>query len=76
MNAEEKHLKLAVEQLIKQDPLIDGEGIEVESELGFINLKGFVQDLAQKKLVEDTVRAFAGVKDVFNYLTLKPKGLV
>lgn len=76
MMNEDAELKLSVEKLLRDEPLIDASGIEVFSELGFINLNGHVQDEEQKKLVEVTVASLHGVKQVFNYLTLKPKGLI
>jgi osmotically-inducible protein OsmY len=69
-------LKLAVDDLLSADPLIDSTGIEVKAELGFINLNGYVQDKEQRDLVEKVIRDFNGVKDVFNYLSLRPKGIV
>jgi osmotically-inducible protein OsmY len=69
-------LKLAIDALLSRDPLIDSTGIEVKAELGFINLNGYVQDKEQRDLAEKVVREFNGVKDVFNYLTLKPKGIM
>ena len=69
-------LQLAVTDLISGNPTIDSTGIVVKAELGFINLDGYVQDKEQRALVEKVVREFRGVKDVFNYLTLKPKGIM
>lgn len=62
--------------LLESDPLIDAVGINVKAELGFITLSGFVQDNEQRVLVEKTLRELPAVKDVFNYLDLRPKGLV
>lgn len=72
----DEELKLAVEDLLNGDPLIDATGIEVVAELGFISLRGFVQDREQRGKVERLVLSYPGVKDVFNYLSLRPKGLV
>lgn len=69
-------LKLAVDDLISGNPLIDSTGITVSAELGFISLNGHVQDHVQRELVEEVVRNFQGVKDVFNYLSLRPRGIV
>lgn len=72
----DEELKLAVDDLLSIDPFIDSKGISVIAELGFISLNGYVQDNEQRVLVERTVRQFSGVKDVFNYLSLKPRGIV
>jgi osmotically-inducible protein OsmY len=69
-------LKLSIDDLLSSDPHIDSSGIQVKAELGFISLNGFVQDQGQRELVERVVREADGVKDVFNYLSLKPRGLV
>jgi len=74
MNDEE--LKLAIDDLISSDPHIDSTGITVVAELGFISLNGYVQDKEQRELVERKVRGASGVKDVFNYLSLRPRGIV
>lgn len=72
----DEELRLSVEDVITKNPYIDATGIELVSELGFISLNGFVQDQEQRDLVEQTIREIDGVKDVFNYLSLKPRGLV
>lgn len=69
-------LKLAVDDLLSKNPYIDASGIEVSAELGFISLNGYVQDQEQRDLVIKTIQEFEGVKDVFNYLSLRPKGLI
>lgn len=69
-------LKMAVDDLLSSNALIDSHGIEVTAELGFISLNGYVQDQEQRDLVVKTVREFSGVKDVFNYLSLRPKGII
>lgn len=69
-------LKLAVDDLLSADPYIDSTGITVSAELGFISLNGYVQDKEQRELVDKTIRAYSGVKDVFNYLSLRPRGIV
>ncbi len=72
----DEELKLAIDDLISANPFIDSTGISVVAELGFISLNGYVQDNEQRELVERTVREAPGVKDVFNYLSLKPRGIV
>lgn len=72
----DEELKLAIDDLISGNHLIDSTGISVIAELGFISLNGYVQDKEQRDLVERFVREAPGVKDVFNYLSLKPRGIV
>lgn len=69
-------LKLAIVTLLEEDPLIDASGIDIKAELGFINLNGYVQDKEQRDLVERVVREATGVQDVFNYLSLRPRGII
>jgi osmotically-inducible protein OsmY len=69
-------LKLAVDDLLSANPFIDSSGIEVTAELGFISLNGYVQDKEQRELVEKVIREYPAVKDVFNYLSLQPRGIV
>lgn len=69
-------LKLAIDDLLSADPLIDSSGIEVTAELGFISLNGYVQDKEQRDLVEKVIREHDAVKDVFNYLSLRPRGIM
>lgn len=76
MELTDEELRLSIVDLLTHDPLIDATGIEVVAELGFINLNGYVQDKAQRDLVERTVRGAPGVKDVFNYLSLRHRGLM
>lgn len=76
METSDEELKLAIDDLISGHPLIDSSGITVIAELGFISLNGYVQDKEQRDLIERVVREASGVKDVFNYLSLKPRGIV
>ena len=76
MEMTDEEMKLAISDLISGHPLIDSTGISIIAELGFISLNGFVQDKHQRELAEKVVREATGVKDVFNYLSLKPRGLV
>lgn len=69
-------LKLAVDDLLTANPFIDARGIEVKAELGFISLNGYVQDQEQRELVVKVISEHAAVKDVFNYLSLRPRGIV
>ncbi len=69
-------LKLAIDDLLSRDPYIDSSGIEVTAELGFISLNGYVQDKEQRDLVVKVIKDFDGVKDVFNYLSLRPRGII
>lgn len=72
----DEELKLAMDDLITANPYIDATGISIIAELGFISLNGYVQDKEQRELVERVIRESPGVKDVFNYLSLKPRGIV
>lgn len=72
----DEELKLSIDDLISGNHLIDSTGISVIAELGFISLNGYVQDKEQRELVERFVREAPGVKDVFNYLSLRPRGIV
>ena len=69
-------LRFLVEERLRTDPTLDANGIEVFSELGFINLNGHVETSDDRAWAESLVRQTPGVIDVFNYLTLMPKGLV
>jgi osmotically-inducible protein OsmY len=72
----DEELKDLVEDRLNHDPTIDVEGIDVKTQLGFVNLFGHVETRDDRKWVEVVVRQVPGVKDVFNYLTLEPKGIV
>ena len=72
----DNELRFLVEERLRTDPTLDADGIEVFSELGFINLNGHVETIDDRAWAESLVRQTPGVKDVFNYLTLEPKGIV
>jgi osmotically-inducible protein OsmY len=76
MDMSDEDLKELVEERLNNDPTIDVEGIEVKTQLGFVNLYGHVETRDDRKWVEVVVRQIPQVKDVFNYLTLEPKGIV
>ncbi len=50
------------------------QGVEVQSEAGVVTLKGKVQDIEQKALAEEAVRALPGVVQVENELDIHLPG--
>lgn len=75
-NISDVDLQKIAAKALNDIPTIDASGIVVIAELGFISLKGHVADRQQKADAEVLMRGIRGVKDVFNYLDLRPKGLL
>lgn len=64
-------------QALKDDIWVDATDIEVEVKYGYVYLRGMVATRAQKKAAEAAAENVSGVKDIINYLQLKPdRGLI
>ncbi|MBA2404385.1 MAG: BON domain-containing protein [Bdellovibrionales bacterium] len=58
-------------EALLNDPLVDAGELEIEVHEGVVSLRGAVEDRRMKKEAQVCIEHVAGVKDVFNLITLK-----
>jgi len=71
VNAEDKDLKNAVQNRIKQDARLKSSGIDVRVDAGVVTLTGDVKDLGTRARASEVARSVPGVRSVKNELQEK-----
>ena len=72
----EADISLKVKQVLEANPNIDADRITVSSTRDVVWLKGSVDSLCRKQLIEHVASDVAGVRRVDNQLTIVPSGVV